>query len=446
MATSGSISYTYTDTGRGYGPSIPPDELPIASMAFKILDPVQRRAPTCLTVTLSGGWENGPVQFWVDLEDGDPIYTVIADDNGVIDAISIPVEHDTAAGTHLMIAKSSNPEPDDGDGTGGGGGPPSNPAGGPTWDTATPFTLGGPASDPTLLSDLDSGASWGAYWSFVVAAGETPDVTFNCTASDSDDPIGNIQLGLLRGGSDFGSATPVVFGDHSTGVIAATLHDGALYHLVLFLEAGDATTTRNYVVRNTTTGTIPGGGTGGGDTVRYDSDQFTLQVLPTVDVVMGPDADPVEVPGALNDDGSRNWVFQDLMPGGLDSYVFPRNPRSFTTPVTFRDLASHHTTSVDGQHHITEAHDQTTDFEFAGQAFTEDEQRALEDYWNLDRRFYLIDHENRAWTVALAQITFDHKLRTRYSFPGQSDVYSDWVAEYTATAHVYGTPRTPVPL
>jgi hypothetical protein len=292
MVASGTTRFDFPLTSVGFAPSIPPPELPIQSMSFKILDPDLPRAPTAMTVTISGAWSAGPVDLWVDLESGGPDWTVTADGDGLVNAVSIPIPDTTTAGTHTMIAKST-------------------------------------------------------------------------------------------------STTP-------------------------------------------------------GDPARYDSADFTLQYGPLVPYMIGPDTDPVEVPGALNADSSRNWVLQDLMPGGLGSYIFPRNPRTLATPVTYRDLTFRHTTALVGQHHIFEARDQTTELVFTGIVLTQAEQQALENYFNLDRRIYLIDEENRAWTIALARVEVNHRLRTRYSTPGQPDTYSDWVAEYTATATVYGTSRTPV--
>jgi hypothetical protein len=183
---------------------------------------------------------------------------------------------------------------------------------------------------------------------------------------------------------------------------------------------------------------------GSGSNVRSASGTFTLAKDPPVRHVIGPDADPVEVPGALNPDGSRSWVFQDLMPGGLGSWVLPRNPRASNLPEVRRTLSPHQTTARAGQHHIFESVDDTQDWTFEGVVFTQAEHQKFEAYGNLNRRFYLLDDDNRAWVVAFTKVDLTPRQRTRFAFPGQPDQYSDWVADYTVTATVYGVWHNPV--
>lgn len=261
-------------------------------MSLQILDDAQKRAPTALTVVVSGAWENSPIDFSIDTE-VDPVYQAFADEGGEINAISIPVPGTTTAGVHGLIARS-------------------------------------------------------------------------------------VSIGT--------------------------------------------------------------------DADQVATDDFTLLYPASHGHVVGPDVDPVEVPGALNFDGSRNWVLQDLLPGGLGSYIFLRNPRTLTTPEVNRDLSARHTTAVSGRHHITEANDQTSEMTFTGLAFTEGEHQNLANYFALNRRLYLIDHDNRAWIVAFNHVDVTHRLRTRFQLPGQVAQLSDWVAEYTVTTQVYGTWVQPVPL
>lgn len=182
-------------------------------------------------------------------------------------------------------------------------------------------------------------------------------------------------------------------------------------------------------------------------TVRAASAAFTLMWGSPPRHVPGPDADPVEVPGAVNEDGSRNWVLQDLMPGGLGSWVMPRNPAQSNRPLASRELTPSHTTALAGQHHVFEAVDDTHDWTFSGVLFTQAEHQKLEAYFTLNRRFYLIDDYNRAWIVTFGKVEVTPRLRTRFSLPGESDQLSDWVAEYSVTATVYGTTwHDPVPL
>jgi hypothetical protein len=177
-------------------------------------------------------------------------------------------------------------------------------------------------------------------------------------------------------------------------------------------------------------------------------DDFTVLFKPTTPKSVGVDATPVEVPGALNADGSRNWVLQDLMPGGLGSYVMPRNPVEMDRALVQRELAAAHTTSPSGQHHIFEGNNPSFEWTFNGICFTQEDQEILYAYLGLNHRFYLIDHRNRAWVTALTDVQIVPRLRSEVILPGDPYSYqTDWLAEYTVTAIAYEDEyRTPIPL
>jgi hypothetical protein len=239
----------------------------------------------------------------------------------------------------------------------------------------------------------------------------------------------------------------VLSGAIPDSVVQFTIDGGAL-QTVMADWSGNIPAVNIAVPGATTAGThtLQGVSAGGGET-RTSSSTFVIETVPTPRHVPGPDVEPVEVPGALNADGSRNWVFQDLMPGGLGSWLMPRNPRTSNLAVARRVLQPHHTTAIAGQHHIFEALDDTGEWTFGGLLFAQSEHVDLEAYAHLNRRFYLIDHLNRAWVVGLNNVEVTPRLRTRFSLPGQEAQLSDWVAEYAVTATVYGsTWHAPVPL
>lgn len=121
-----------------------------------------------------------------------------------------------------------------------------------------------------------------------------------------------------------------------------------------------------------------------------------LEDAPPALTPQAPDAQPVN-PGA----GTR-WVLQDLQPGGLGSYVFPVNPSRWSEPHTTNRITVDRTTSPIGQPIVWMGGNAGEEFVFAGNARTATFVQRLRDYHAINRRFYLIDHRNRAWIV-----TFD---------------------------------------
>lgn len=183
------------------------------------------------------------------------------------------------------------------------------------------------------------------------------------------------------------------------------------------------------------------------DTGREAWANFTLLYRPTTPKTVSHDADPIEVPGAANADGTWNWVLQDLMPGGLGSYIFKRNPVSMDKPMFQRTLSGQRSTHPAGRHHIFEGHDPTWEWRFTGVAFTQDDQEKLYAFLDLNRRFYLIDHRNRAWVCTFTQVEMVPRLRKTLVAAGEPAIVTDWLADYTVTAINHEKQwRTPVPL
>ena len=173
-----------------------------------------------------------------------------------------------------------------------------------------------------------------------------------------------------------------------------------------------------------------------GDPGYTTSFPFTIEIAPPPDAVdPGADADPVIVPGADTGTGVYKWVLQDLAPSGIGSYVFPANPLSMTSPHGARVLQQSHTTSaVTGQFHISEPGAVAQEWQFAGVCTTQAFYDKLVQFYELPRRFYLIDHRNRAWKVAFTSLDF--KARKRTNLNGS---LTDWVHDYTVSALIFDT-------
>ena len=148
---------------------------------------------------------------------------------------------------------------------------------------------------------------------------------------------------------------------------------------------------------------------------------------------MGPDAQAVEIPGAVIS-GHRHWVLQDMLAaseGGIGSYILPMNPREMTSPHLEHAFTSRHTTAKDGQFHVFQAGKMPKEWSFSGYSPTQEMAEKLLQYRRLNRRLYIIDHRNRAWKCIITNVEI--KPRLRHIFNGE---VSDWGSDYTVTATV----------
>ena len=146
------------------------------------------------------------------------------------------------------------------------------------------------------------------------------------------------------------------------------------------------------------------------------------------------DAAPVLVPGALAELGYYHWVAQDLLgeaDGGIGSYVFPINPREMSSPHYEATLSTHHTTASSGRYLLFQAGDPPKEWTFSGVAISQDMVEKLQAYRNLNRRFYTIDHRNRAWKTVWTNLEIVPRRRTNYN--GED---SDWITDFTVTAMI----------
>lgn len=161
---------------------------------------------------------------------------------------------------------------------------------------------------------------------------------------------------------------------------------------------------------------------------------FTLDRNPPLyPITRGEDAQAVDVSGAVTPQGTRKWILQDLMPGGLGSYVLPVSPAQMDNPEFERQLSAQHTTAVDGAYHVFEAGAAPLEWTFGGYCPTQEMHDKLKAFGGLNRRFYVIDHRGRAFKVAFANVEMTPRLR-------QLNIYGDLtdsVFDYTVNALVY---------
>lgn len=129
----------------------------------------------------------------------------------------------------------------------------------------------------------------------------------------------------------------------------------------------------------------------------------------------------------------QRWVLQDpYVSGGIGSYVFPQNPKEMTSPHFERFLTSKRTSlsvELGGKFHVFESAGQPKEWQFSGICSSSEMHDKLLAFRALNRRFWLIDHRNRAWKVVFTNVDITPRLRTNYN--GQ---LSDWIEDYTVSA------------
>ena len=153
---------------------------------------------------------------------------------------------------------------------------------------------------------------------------------------------------------------------------------------------------------------------------------------------IGPDTDPVALPDELVlRDGVRSWVFQDLTPGGLGSFVFPFNPTERTGPLVQRTVQATHTTARDGRHRLAGGQDAVLRWSASGLCPDQETHDRLVEFASIPRRFYLIDEHNRAWKATLEDVQITHRLRTNLAVLGAQSGQTDWAADYQLSIVIY---------
>ena len=158
----------------------------------------------------------------------------------------------------------------------------------------------------------------------------------------------------------------------------------------------------------------------------FDTGTFTLQYDPLPVPDDTPDEPPVYIPGS---DGA--WVFQDLDPMGIGSWVLPYNPEAMTAPHFERTLNVRHTTSVNnGQYTVAEGAFVGRPWKISGTYLSQDYYDQLLAYASLRRRFYIVDHRQRGWQVGVV------------SFQTEPKRYPEWQGKWMMDLLIFErTPR-----
>jgi hypothetical protein len=212
------------------------------------------------------------------------------------------------------------------------------------------------------------------------------------------------------------SATPdgeVQF-EIDTVLVLTTTADDAGTIPTLAIPAGVLLTvgTHTLLARDVTTGVE--------DSVEFEVESLTME----------PDADPPSVgPATPATGGVIQWIFELPDPGGM-TFTFPHNPTEMTSPFSRRVLNPEFTAAPDGQPIIFEGEPVATEWGATGVVFTQAHYEALEAWHVLNRRFYAIDHHERAWLVTLEDVSWSAKR----------DPSRPWAHGYSLKFLIWGGP------
>lgn len=162
------------------------------------------------------------------------------------------------------------------------------------------------------------------------------------------------------------------------------------------------------------------------------SGSFTLNRNPSLlPQERAADVNPVAVPGSTG-----RFVFQDVLPGGIGSWVMPINPSQMTPPEAARALSDQHTVApITGQFHLNEGATQAQPWRLQGYCPDAAYDAKLRAYRDLRRRIYVIDHRARAWTC----IVLGYSLELRKRKAEDTGVWNDHTGNWSMDLEIVGT-------
>lgn len=169
------------------------------------------------------------------------------------------------------------------------------------------------------------------------------------------------------------------------------------------------------------------------DVTTGQEDSSTFEVVLTTAT---PDVDPLPLGPTTpaSPDEVIRWVFEDVLPVGEivpgEVYTFPNNPSSMSTPHAPRVLNAEHTTAPDGQAIIWEGAGVPVEWNIEGFCFTQAHAQALERWQAQNRRFWAVDHLQRAWVVTFETLDWTPVRDTKRA----------WSARYRAKLFIYSGP------
>lgn len=166
---------------------------------------------------------------------------------------------------------------------------------------------------------------------------------------------------------------------------------------------------------------------------------FDITLDPTAfPVTPGADEPPSDVSPVVG--GVRKWVFQDpvIGAGGIGYWVLPYNPKptDTTSPFPVKAFTSKHTTGNAGKWHIFQGQTPPKEWNFGGYLPRQEDVERLMEFRDLNRRFYIIDHRNRAWVCVLTHVEIVPRLRHTWVANHEEPLVTDWGHDYKVTAMI----------
>lgn len=176
------------------------------------------------------------------------------------------------------------------------------------------------------------------------------------------------------------------------------------------------------------------------DTVNNGSSYDEYQIL--ADPIAYPIDATGDEPPQLIPDSAERWVFQDLHPSGIGSWVLPVNPGTMTNPHFERNVNVRHSTSpYGGQVLVGEGAFTGKAWRLSGYCPDKEYYDQLELYANLRRRLYVIDHRGRAWKCGVQALTVEPRKRQEAA----DGTFNDWAGNWTMDLVIYDqTPSDPI--
>lgn len=144
------------------------------------------------------------------------------------------------------------------------------------------------------------------------------------------------------------------------------------------------------------------------------TNSFTVDLEPAAPSAMGADVPPTIDPSMV-----QRWSFIDPAPGG-ETFTFPINPSKMSSPHYVRNVTPEHTLAPSGQPIIWEGLPDPAPWTIEGSVETQAHYEAIERFYALRRRFYVVDHLSRAWVVSFESFE-----------PVKKKSIGDWDHDYT---------------
>lgn len=162
--------------------------------------------------------------------------------------------------------------------------------------------------------------------------------------------------------------------------------------------------------------------------------QESAKEFEVVIFTVGGDVDPTPVgpTSPASSDPVIRWIFEKVLPSPSpgEIYTFPNNPSSMSTPHAPRVISAEHTSAPDGQPILWEGLGAPVEWVVEGFCFEQAHADALEYWHSQNRRFWAVDHLQRAWAVTFEALDWTTVRDSKHP----------WAARYRIKLFIYDGP------